>query len=457
MASLSTLVLTFNCGRELIKADVFSRHLVDELPAFRTDCPEIIVISLQELAPIAYAFLGGHFLQPYLSRVYQTIDLAGKAWGHQYWSLLTRNIGMTAIMVFARADVIDSIRRVEAGGTGVGWYETGNKGAVGIRIGYAIRDDIVDLTFVAMHLAPHETWLKSRNEDWMNIVRRLIFTPVDGKRIQSTRNPRHSSSEEDAPLLHPSISDNEENLWSGIYSPTSHIVLAGDLNYRTSDRKPTPEDYESYPAPMDSDCLKLLRSDQLRTEIRAERTMHGFSEAEINFPPTYKYSNKRQIKAGSEETRYTKGSAAEFDKESEFGWAMHRWPSWCDRILYRELPPWVKNQEPLVKISVHKYTSLPLMSTSDHRPVIFLLSIPLEAIPPPPKGFVEKDWHISPPYTTDPEWRQKRAAARRREFAIGLLAYLGLTWEGNGFLVATVLGALGGWAIIRSILLSTGA
>ena len=452
MTFLPTLVITFNCGRELIKPDVFSRHLIDELPDLHVNSPEIIVISLQELAPISYAFLGGVFLQSYLSRVHQTIDLVGKAWDRQYSSLLTRNVGMTAIMIFVRADVANRIQTIEVGGIGVGWNETGNKGAVGVRLGYATRNEIMDLTFLAAHLAPHEKLLKKRNEDWMNIVRGLVFTPVDEKKMPPVKSYRRTRSDEDTPLLY---SSDGETIWSGIYTPTSHLIVAGDLNYRVSSIGPKAKDFDKFPKPY-TDYLNFLQNDQLRAEIQAERALHGFSEAEIAFPPSYKYSDAQRANVAAHEARLDKASVSASNQDSDFGWATHRWPSWCDRILYRKMPPWAEEDSgPPVKINIHKYTSLPLMSTSDHQPVVLSLSIPLKQIPLPPKEYDENDWHVSPPYAINPQWRQKRAAARTREFVIGLFAYLGMTWEGNGYLVATILGALGGWAIIKGILLWT--
>ena len=74
------------------------------------------------------------------------------------------------------------------------------------------------------------------------------------------------------------------------------------------------------------------------------------------------------------------------------------------------------------------------MPTSDHRPVALSLSIHLTAI------------------GIDPKWREKRDAARRMELVAGLIAYLGLTWEGNGILLAIAIGAVGGWAVIRGVL-----
>lgn len=62
------------------------------------------------------------------------------------------------------------------------------------------------------------------------------------------------------------------------------------------------------------------------------------------------------------------------------------------------------------------------------------------------------DVRLVPPFGIDPLWREKRETARTKEVVVGIAAYLALTWEGRGILIAIVFGALGGWAIVRSSL-----
>jgi hypothetical protein len=101
------------------------------------------------------------------------------------------------------------------------------------------------------------------------------------------------------------------------------------------------------------------------------------------------------------------------------------------------------------KIRVHKYNTLPLLATSDHRGVALSLSIPLKAVVTPNPS---EDLRDVPPFATDPEWKAKRDAARRKELAVGIAAYLTLTWEGNGLLLASVIGVLGSWLVLSSLL-----
>ena len=438
-------VLTFNCARELVKPEVFGRHIFGALP--RSLPPEILIISLQEIAPIAYSFLGGSFLVPYFDRVRHSVNIAAASFDNaSYNNIITWNVGMTAISAFVLQDKIQDIKWIESAGVGVGVYGMGNKGAVALRLGYAVEDEELELSIVASHLAPMENALSRRNEDWANICRGLVFTPVGETAVRSPTAQRRfpmDVGDDNAPLLQKK-SINSTAPSSGLYNTKSHIILAGDLNYRTSRIKPSPTDYRLFPQPCKDQTnprhyLNLLKEDQLSREMKAQRTCHGLHEAPIDFPPTYKYSDKQR-------------AVAEKDDGLMWDWAKHRWPSWCDRILYTDLPFWMKAVDSSMSIKAHGYTAFPLMSTSDHRPVALSLSIPAKAITTPGSDQSGDDVRLSPPFSLDDDWRSKRAAARRRELIVGMFAYLGLTWEGRSILLATVIGVLSGWWIISSLL-----
>ncbi|MCJ1484350.1 hypothetical protein MMC06_004519 [Schaereria dolodes] len=444
MAFLNAYVVTFNCGRELVKPDVFARHIVEALQGLET--PEILLLSLQEVAPIAYSFLGGSYLVPYFNALRHAVDLASSSWGEsKFKGIMTRNVGMTAIMAFIREDCLNQIQWLETAGVGVGMHEMGNKGAVGLRLGYAVSDGTMEITFVAAHLAPMEDGLTRRNADWRSIVKGLVFTPVKARSTRKNKKMRTIGAQTDdgAPLLS-ETQKHEADLRSQMYTPTSHLIFAGDLNYRTSSIKPSKEDYEAYPQPTKDKTdpkhfSNLLQNDQLTSELRAQRTCHGLQEAPIDFPPTYKYSDKQR-------------AVAESNEGNSWDWARHRWPSWCDRILYLEIPSWMKSKDSSERIEIQRYTALPLMSTSDHRPVVLSFSLPLKPIPPPDDEIGEGDVRVDPPFSIDPQWKEKRSMARRKEILVGLSAYFGLTWEGNGILAAILVGAFGGWIVVRSVL-----
>jgi hypothetical protein len=422
MSDIQVYLLTFNCARAPVQPHEFGPHIFDALPQ-DVSTPDILVLSLQEIAPIAYAFLGGSFLTPYFTAVREAVRLVAKDHIH----IVTRNVGMTAIMVFARDST--NISSIETAGVGVGIHELGNKGAVGIRLVYSE----TQMTFVAAHLAPMEDGLLRRNEDWKNIVKGLVFTGE----AKFTRGEQ----DEDVPLLQ-GHGEGDGGGGLGIYNLHSHLFVAGDLNYRVSDTKPTPTDSALFPQPTDNPSspthfMTLLKTDQLTHQLTHNRTLHNLIEPPITFPPTYKLPPPAQ--------------------PSHWNWAPHRWPSWCDRILYLEFPRWWRRPPHQSKITINQYTALPQQSTSDHRPVALSLSVPAGAIPDPPPADTdndnsEQDVLLNPPFAIEPNWRSRRAVARNKEIVIGIIMYLAWTWEGNAILLANVVGCVGGWLIIRAAL-----
>jgi len=435
MAALSLYLLTFNCGRRLVQPDIFAPYFFHALPQPRL-LPEILVIALEEIAPIGYSFLGGSFLTPYFNAFRQAVKFASK--DTSYVNTISRNVGMTAIMIFVRQDRVSRVSTLSTAGVGVGFQEMGNKGAVGVRIGLQTRkdaDEVMQLTFVAAHLAAMEDALKERNEDWRSIVQSLIFVSDN-----SEKPIRRDEQEEDVPLLEGTSA--ATHLANGMYTANSHLFFLGDLNYRTSETRPTTEDVKRFPQPTTSTedpkhFTHLFSRDQLTQQLQANKTLHGLTEPPVTFPPTYKYANDRIV-------------APEGDDAQEFKWAQHRWPSWCDRILYLDLPSWMPQNSASSKIKVHSYKALPLFPTSDHRPVALSVSVPLLAIPPPDGA--TNDIRLQPPFSMDPQWKARRDFARKKEIVVGILAYLSLTREGTGLLTATVIGGIGGWLIIRAML-----
>lgn len=439
MKALNAYILTFNCARNVIEPERFASHIFDGLrPPFTSaseplsriqDPPEILVVALQEVAPIAYAFLGGSHLNRYYDAFLKAVEVAGaqvladgQSDGACYRNLVTKNAGMTALMVFARSDILERIRYVETAEVGVGVQEAGNKGAVGVRIGYLVDrnedDGIVEVAFVSAHLAPHETGCQARNDDWKGVAQRLVFELDGAENARARAQGQRLEDEEGVPLLRTSASLSRP---SALYSPTSYFFVAGDFNYRTSDARPGPNDFQSFPRPTEdpnniNHFAELLDQDQLTRERASGKTFQDLLEARITFPPTYKYSIEAR-------------NASSVDPNGCWYWAKHRWPSWCDRILYHNHPSVATEAE---GIRVNEYTILPLFSTSDHRAVVLSASIPLQSL--------SNATNYLPPFGVDTQWESKRASARRKELVVGAAAYLGLTWEGNGLLLATVLG-----------------
>lgn len=403
-------LLTFNCARTLADPRSLAPSFFDALPK-DAPVPDIIAISLQEIAPIAYSFLGGAYLKPYFDRVTTTVQLAADLHSHGSQRLehvATRSLGMTALMIFAKPSFTQRIQWIQSAGAGVGFSNMGNKGAVAMRVGIScprsISQETLNLSFAAAHLAPSEKNVEARNKDWENLVRNLVFTDHD--------ESAYSSSEQRT-LLSSRNAPSEE---TGLFAANSHVFFFGDLNYRTHESTPDEQAHKSFPSMKVDESSprhfsQLLSRDQLTREKEANRTLHGFEELPITFPPTYKYSTSRS-------------------SDEEWQWASHRYPSWCDRILY--LPSHTSKLEPQI------YTALPVQSTSDHRPVA--LSLRVEDTPIPAHSS-----RVEAPFPINPGWKTRQDAARRWEIMVGASSYLALTRKGNAMVVAFIGVLLGSW------------
>ena len=160
----------------------------------------------------------------------------------------------------------------------------------------------------------------------------------------------------------------------------------------------------------------------------------------MTFPPTYKYQPIGPFLTPDEDL-------------SKWHWATHRWPSWCDRILYLDVPPWLKKDNPEAKITIHKYSALPLTSTTDHRAVALSLSVPLTPIPSPSEEDEESDDpRVKPPFDINPDWRSRRQQARIMEILTGFTMYFTKTLEGASVLTATIVGVTGSYFVLKALI-----
>ncbi|KAH8121719.1 Endonuclease/exonuclease/phosphatase [Trichoderma asperelloides] len=493
-SALDLLVLSFNCAATLIDVPVFAGHLRTALARNATELPEVVVLSLQEIAPLSYAFIGGdYFLKPYVDRFEEAINLAAtlhltseesdddvldsasspapppsspsSGTKKPFTLIRSLNVGYTAIMLFARdATRLKDIQQAEVG---FGAAEMGNKGAVGLRALYEVDGESTELTFVATHLAAMEWNLPRRNANWGTIMRGLTFENPEEvlnqmRRDAESRGESISSEEGDASeqsrLLREEQHQQDLQLQRqfhdlSVFKPSSHLFVAGDLNYRISTTSPTP--YSAFPN-MDPGSENyyshFFHLDQLTRERLAGRTLHGLSEHEVKFPPTYKYVVDSKTKPSGEA-----GNAVD---EVKWEFASHRYPSWTDRILFLELPSWISS-----KMKVREYDALPVIRTSDHRPVFLRVDVPLVApadLTPPaavlesaaesgsPGGSNGFDPRVRLPVEIDPEAWERRVAARRREIAAGWTMFLWSTRQGAYILSTLLAASVGGYWLYRS-------
>ncbi|AEO54755.1 hypothetical protein MYCTH_2297711 [Thermothelomyces thermophilus ATCC 42464] len=605
-STLDLFILTFNCAKNLINPPVFAAHLHGALSQNATGLPDLVVFSLQEVAPLSYAFAGSYFLNPYYARFGEALNLASAkllaatttttttttpttptratratratttddrdedarpSSPPPYTLVRAKNVGMTAILLYARDPA--SIQKLEEAECGFGAADMGNKGAVGLRVTWNGRQQqdeqqdeqhergstttttttttTTELTFVAAHLAAMEWNLKKRNANWRSIVAGLTFAnprsilPDVFPPSRAGPNPDRSGAGDIAPLRlptgdspDPSEEEPEEGEEEGgggaegaegtdtrpllphdpsrdpatlaalqqisIYKPSSHLFVAGDLNYRIASTTPPPlAAFPSFDPASEHHFAAFLPRDQLTRERLAGRTLHGLSEAPIAFGPTYKFD---VLPPDENDEAGGGGGGGEVTGPGEVRWrfAPHRWPGWCDRVLYLDVPrrpatpgsggggsdgggDEVENREQPKKqqqqqqqqqqtgVEVRAYDALPVMETSDHRAVYFRASVPVlgedemrsrldaaaaaasysssSSSSAAAAVLTAVDPRLKMPVPVDVHAWERRAAARRKEMVVGWTGLLWSTREGAVALATVLALGVGSWWLTR--------
>uniref|UniRef100_A0A286XU69 Synaptojanin-1 n=2 Tax=Cavia porcellus TaxID=10141 RepID=A0A286XU69_CAVPO len=246
---------------------------------------------------------------------------------NKYVLLASEQLVGVCLFVFIRPQHAPFIRdvAVDTVKTGMGGA-TGNKGAVAIRMLF----HTTSLCFVCSHFAAGQSQVKERNEDFIEIARKLSF-PM-GRLLFSH----------------------------------DYVFWCGDFNYRID--LPNEEVKELI---RQQNWDSLIAGDQLINQKNAGQIFRGFLEGKVTFAPTYKYDLFSDDYDTSEKCRT---------------------PAWTDRILWRRRKwPFDRSAEDLDLLNASfqdeskiLYTWTPgtllhygraELKTSDHRPVVALIDI----------------------------------------------------------------------------------
>eukprot|EP01043_Picozoa_sp_COSAG02_P024742 COSAG02_NODE_1363_length_13047_cov_5.747374_4_plen_1214_part_00 len=225
---------------------------------------------------------------------------------------------------------------VKVVGCGLGGF-AGNKGGIVVKL----KLYETELTFVNTHLAAHMGHVSKRNEDFESVADALLPELVA---VPAARRAGPLTMKASAPLI-----------WFG------------DLNYRI------PLEFDHVVDCIDNGKLQeIIPHDQLKQEQAAGRVFVGFTESDIFFPPTYKFRQgvtTEEKPFGDYDRRMKKKSAAKGG-----GKKPPRVPAYCDRVLWSG--PGIR---PLLAelTGNHRlgYTSHPVITASDHKPVTHSLLV----------------------------------------------------------------------------------
>lgn len=347
-ARLRVCAVTWNmCNRK------FPRDLAPMLAPLREDdghvrC-DVLVVGVQE-APALDGFV--ELLLDALGGDDAFVHLAGVSLDPGGW------IRMDA---FARRELLPMVRDVRRDAVSCGLGNViGNKGAVGVSFEYAG----ARMCFLNAHLAAHAENVAQRNADYHRVVKtmfaprgrekgkpRLVKKQAAGKVKKNAVAPAPAFAEDvpgDSPIdsARPTPSTPK---FGGVFKRRGWsaadgfdmCVFLGDLNYRVEGNR------RAVDVLLERGMLDVMRAnDQLRIERSAGRAFAGWSEGEIEFPPTYKVD---------------RGTANTYDTSKK-----QRVPSWTDRVMWRT----AGGGAVTCPDGADVYTSVKGVLTSDHLPVV---------------------------------------------------------------------------------------
>ncbi|EFY93299.1 Inositol-1,4,5-trisphosphate 5-phosphatase 1 [Metarhizium acridum] len=265
-------------------------------PSPGVEQPEIYVVAFQEIVELSPQQIMNsdpsrkHLWEEAVKRTLN--DRQARLGGDRYVLLRSGQLVGAALCIFVKTSVLKNIKNVEGSvkKTGLSGM-AGNKGAVAIRFDYAN----TQICFVTAHLAAGFSNYDERNRDYTTIHH--------GLRFQRNRG----------------IEDHDAIIWMG------------DFNYRIGLGLETAKALVKK-----QDLETLYENDQLNLQMVAGLSFPFYSEARINFMPTYKFDVGSDTYDSSEKARI---------------------PAWTDRILRKG-----------ANLRQTSYDSAPL-KFSDHRPV----------------------------------------------------------------------------------------
>jgi phosphatidylinositol-bisphosphatase len=248
--------------------------------------------------------------------------------GSKYVMIKNQTMMAIHIAVFVRKELQPLLSEVFSCNVATGFADrVGNKGSVSIS--FSIRG--TTLLFINSHLPAHQGKIEDRNNSYHRIMAETKFR----KEASTPTTPSNVAKEENRTPITP----------YPIQEQFRVIFFMGDMNYRVNgNRRVVDKLIETKMIDV------LLANDQLSIERNRGNVFNGFTEGEISFFPTYKFSKNSDIYDDSKKQRI---------------------PAWTDRILWSS-----KDSVELIE-----YNSMKTVRMSDHRPVYGCFLVKLDADP----------------------------------------------------------------------------
>ncbi|CAG8439804.1 7372_t:CDS:10 [Ambispora gerdemannii] len=326
--------------------------------------PDIYAIGFQELDLSAEAFiLNDNTREEDWTRAVAR-GLGDRA--TNYWKIVSKQLVGLLLMVFVRKEHVTIVKDVQTDSAGVGIMGMmGNKGGVSVRMRF--HDSTI--CFVNCHLAADDTQVLRRNQDYLEICRRITF-PINPSYSVPSSPVSPITPIPTSPISATAASPNwlQNNIpiavniggmigISGGPAPekaltifdSDRLIWMGDLNYRI-EALPLAEIKDLWEK---RDFDVLLKFDQLSIQRTNKWAFDEFEEGQITFPPTYKYDVRTNNWDSSEKKRA---------------------PAWTDRILWRS-----KDSDGIKQLAYRSHIDI---TQSDHKPVSAIFTMKIKKILP---------------------------------------------------------------------------
>lgn len=300
---------TFNCAKAFPfdQRGLVSGIIKNLLPKDIND--EIYVIGLQEFVAIWQGSFPTIMEQLLKSLADQIVEYLNSQATGKYNLVGFSNTGAIALLVFVSESLTNA--QVMSSNYRCGYFWSNLKGAAAICCTLEKSGAKPEtFTFICNHLTANrgEAYTKQRIKDYAAIL------------ATCTEEFRLSAFKE------------------------GHVFFMGDLNFRLEGLESLHTDYTS--PEVISDLTQ--HRDELTICKNKGLIFREFEEADIRFPPTYKYfaDQPNQLNPG-------------------------RMPAWCDRILFRKYPG--------SNYNIYSYNSVertPELQFSDHKPVRLIIEVP---------------------------------------------------------------------------------
>ncbi|OXB67123.1 hypothetical protein ASZ78_005696 [Callipepla squamata] len=237
--------------------------------------------------------------------------------GPHYVMLYSAAHGVLYMSVFIRRDLIWFCSEVEyATVTTRIVSQIKTKGALGICFTFFG----TSFLFITSHFTSGDSKVNERKLDYNKTIQALTLPKV----VPDT-NPYRSSS-------------------GDVTTRFDEVFWFGDFNFRLNKDRETVDSILSQDP--ETGVSKLLAYDQLTSEMGRGSIFKGFQEADIHFRPSYKF---------------------DIGKDSYDTTSKQRTPSYTDRVVFRS-----RYRDDIQAV---KYSSCPVIKTSDHRPVFALFRV----------------------------------------------------------------------------------